>query len=45
MMTEETPWAGHSCIARKDLEGENGVSPEVIKDLDARGLAVQRAEV
>ena len=38
MMTKETKWAGHSCIARKDLEGENGVSPEVIKDLDARGL-------
>ena len=38
MMTKETKWAGHSCIARKDLENENGVSPEVIKDLDARGL-------
>ena len=38
MMTEATKWAGHSCIARKDLENENGVSPEVIKDLDARGL-------
>ena len=37
-MTKETPWAGHSCIARRDLEGANGVSPEVIKDLDARGL-------
>ena len=38
MMTKETKWAGHSCIARKDLENENGGSPEVIKDLDARGL-------
>ena len=38
MMTKETKWAGHSCIARKDLENDNGVSPEVIKDLDARGL-------
>ena len=38
MMTKETKWAGHSCIERKDLENENGVSPEVIKDLDARGL-------
>ena len=38
MMTKETKWAGHSCIGRKDLENENGVSPEVIKDLDARGL-------
>ncbi len=38
MMTKETKWAGHSCVARKDLENEPGVSPEVIKDLDARGL-------
>ena len=38
MMTKETKWAGHSCIARKDLKNENGVSPEVIKDLDERGL-------
>ena len=35
MMTKETKWAGHSCIKRVDLEGENGVSPEVIKDLKA----------
>ena len=38
MMTKETKWAGHSCIKRVDLEGENGVSPEVIKDLKERGL-------
>ncbi|MGN0204708.1 MAG: isoleucine--tRNA ligase [Coprococcus sp.] len=38
MMTKETKWAGHSCIKRKDLEGEEGVSPEVIKDLAERGL-------
>ena len=38
MMTKETKWAGHSCIMRKDLEGEEGVSPEVIKDLAERGL-------
>ena len=38
MMTKETKWAGHSCIKRVDLEGENGVSPEVIKDLKDRGL-------
>ena len=38
MMTKETKWTGHSCIKRVDLEGENGVSPEVIKDLKERGL-------
>ena len=38
MMTKETKWAGHSCIKRVDLEGENGVSHEVIKDLKERGL-------
>ena len=38
MMTKETKWAGHSCIKRVDLEGENGVSPEVIKDLKEGGL-------
>ena len=38
MMTKETKWAGHSCIKRVDLEGENGVSPEVLKDLKERGL-------
>ena len=38
MMTKDTKWAGHSCIKRVDLEGENGVSPEVIKDLKERGL-------
>ena len=38
MMTKETKWAGHSCIKRVDLEGENVVSPEVIKDLKERGL-------
>ena len=38
MMTKETKWAGHSCIKRVDLEGENGVSPEVIKNLKERGL-------
>ena len=38
MMTKETKWAGHSCIKRADLEGEDGVSPEVIKDLKERGL-------
>ena len=38
MMTKDTQWAGHSCIKRVDLEGENGVSPEVIKDLKERGL-------
>ena len=38
MMTKETKWAGHSCIKRVDLESENGVSPEVIKDLKERGL-------
>ena len=38
MMTKETKWAGHSCIKRADLEGEEGVSPEVIKDLKERGL-------
>ena len=38
MMTKETKWAGHSCIKRVDLEGEIGVSPEVIKDLKERGL-------
>ncbi len=38
MMTKETKWAGHSCVMRKDLKDENGVSPEVIKDLAERGL-------
>ncbi|MCD8105860.1 MAG: isoleucine--tRNA ligase [Lachnospiraceae bacterium] len=38
MMTEETKWAGHSCVLRKDLENEPGVNMDVIKDLDERGL-------
>ena len=38
MMTKETKRAGHSYVKRVDLEGENGVSPEVIKDLKERGL-------
>ena len=45
MTTKETKWAGHSCIARTDLVNENGGSPEVIKDLDARGLLYSRTEV
>ncbi|MCD8021769.1 MAG: isoleucine--tRNA ligase, partial [Lachnospiraceae bacterium] len=38
MMTEETKWAGHSCVLRKDLENEPGVNMDVIRDLDERGL-------